>query len=81
MADGTSFYPSQAMTRMEALRARTIDAAYAAFEDDIKGSLEVGKLADVTVLSHDILEVQEEQIEDTEILYTVIGGVVRFRAQ
>ncbi|MGD8439710.1 MAG: amidohydrolase [Holophagae bacterium] len=81
MADGTAFYPNQAMTPMEALRARTLDAAYAAFEDDIKGSLEVGKLADITVLSNDILEVPVDRIEDTEVLYTVIGGVVRFRAR
>ncbi|MGD9253432.1 MAG: amidohydrolase, partial [Holophagae bacterium] len=48
MGDGTAFYPEQVMTREEALRSMTLDAAYAAFEDDIKGSLEAGKLADVT---------------------------------
>ena len=66
---------------MEALRARTLGAAYAAFEEDVKGSLEVGKLADVTVLSRDILEIPEEEISDTEVLYTVVGGVVRYRAK
>jgi predicted amidohydrolase YtcJ len=80
MADGTAFYPEQAMTRMEALEARTIRAAYAAFEDDVKGSLEVGKLADVTVLSRDILEIPEGEILDTKVLYTVIGGEIRYRA-
>lgn len=81
MADGTAFYPAQAMTRMEALRARTMGAAFAAFEDDVKGSLEVGKLADVTVLSRDILEIPEDEILGTEVLYTVVGGVVRYRAK
>ena len=81
MADGTAFYPEQVMTAMEMLRASTIDAAYAAFEDDIKGSLEVGKLADVTVLSKDILEEPPEEILSTRVLYTVVGGAVRYRAE
>ncbi len=80
-ADGTAFYPEQVMTRIEALRARTLDAAYAAFEDDVKGSLTKGKLADVTVLSADILEIPDEEIPDTRVLYTVVGGVVRYRAE
>jgi len=81
MADGSAFYPAQVMTRVEALRARTMGAAYAAFEDDVKGSLKVGKLADVTVLSRDILEIPEEEILETKVLFTVVGGVVRYRAE
>ncbi len=81
MADGTAFYPDQVMTRTEALYARTLGAAYAAFEEDIKGSLEVGKLADVTVLSRDILTVPEDEILETEVLYTVVGGKLRYRAR
>jgi predicted amidohydrolase YtcJ len=69
------------MTPIEALRARTIDAAYAAFEEDVKGSLEPGKYADVTVLSNDILEVPAEEILDTKVLYTIVGGKVRYRAE
>jgi predicted amidohydrolase YtcJ len=80
MADGTAFYPRQAMTRDEALRAMTLDAAYAAFEEDIKGSLGVGKLADVTVLSKDILTVPEDEILETRVLYTIVGGTVEYRA-
>jgi len=80
MNNGVAFYPEQSMTREEALRARTIDAAYAAFEEDIKGSLEVGKLADVTVLSQDILTIPDEEILDTKVLYTIVGGKVRYRA-
>ncbi|MCK5376242.1 MAG: amidohydrolase [Acidobacteria bacterium] len=80
LPDGSAFYPEQRMTREEALRARTLDAAYAAFEEDIKGSLEVGKLADVTVLSKDILRVPEEEILDARVLYTIVGGEVKYRA-
>ena len=72
--DGSAFYPEQRMTREEALRARTLDAAYAAFEEDIKGSLEV------TVLSKDILRVPEEEILDARVLYTIVGGEVKYRA-
>jgi len=80
LPDGTFFYPGQVMTREEALRARTLDAAYAAFEQDIKGSLETGKLADVTVLSKDILTVPDDEILDTRVLYTIVGGEVRYSA-
>jgi len=80
LPDGAFFYPGQVMTREEALRARTLDAAYAAFEEDIKGSLEAGKLADVTVLSKDILTVPDDEILDTRVLYTIVGGEVRYSA-
>lgn len=80
MNNGIAFYPAQSMTREEALRARTLDAAYAAFEEDIKGSLEVGKLADITVLSKDILTVPDGEIPDTTVLYTIVGGKVRYTA-
>ena len=80
MDNDAFFYPQQSMTRVEALRARTIDAAYAAFEEDIKGSLEPGKLADITVLSKNILEIPTEEILNTRVLYTIVGGEVRYRA-
>jgi predicted amidohydrolase YtcJ len=79
MPDGRAFYPDQRMTRPEALRAATIDAAFAAFEEDAKGSLRPGKLADVTVLSRDILTVAEELIPDTEVAYTIVGGRVLYQ--
>jgi predicted amidohydrolase YtcJ len=81
LPDGAFFYPGQVMTREEALRARTLDAAYAVFEEDIKGSLETGRLADVTVLSKDILTVPDDEILDTRVLYTIVGGEVRYRAE
>ena len=78
MADGAAFHPDQRMTRMEALRSYTLDAAYAAFEEEIKGSLVPGKLADVTVLSRDILTVPDDEIPGTEVLYTIVGGHVLY---
>ena len=81
MADGAPFHPDQAMTRDEALRSMTLDAARAAFEEDLKGSLDVGKLADLTVLSADLLEVPEDEIQDVEVVYTIVGGEVRYAAR
>ena len=67
------------MTREQTLRSYTINNAYAAFEEDMKGSLTPGKLADVTVLSRDIMTVPEDEILETEIVYTIIGGKIKFK--
>ena len=79
LKDGTTFYPDQRMSREEALRAYTWNNAYAAFQEKLKGSLEVGKLADVTVLSKDILTIPEDQILATDVKYTIVGGKVVFQ--
>lgn len=76
--DGTAFYPDQRMTRMEALKSYTIDGAYAAFEDANRGSLKVGKYADITVLSKDILKVPDEEIKSAKVVYTIVGGKVLY---
>jgi predicted amidohydrolase YtcJ len=76
LKDGSTFYPDQRMSRAEALRSYTLNAAYAAFEEKSKGSLSVGKLADVTVLSKDILTVPEEEIQTAVVDYTIVGGAV-----
>lgn len=68
------FEPDQKMTREQALKSYTLDAAFGAFEEDIKGSIEVGKLADFTVFSQDIMEIPEQEIINTEVVYTIIGG-------
>ena len=78
MSNGEVLTPRQKMTRMEALRSYTINNAYAGFEEDIKGSLEVGKLADITVLDRDILTIPEEDIPNTTISYTIVGGEVMY---
>jgi len=70
------WYPDQRMTREEALRSWTIDAAYAAFEEKQKGSLAPGKLADFTMLSNDIMKVPAAEILKTRVLMTVVGGEV-----
>jgi len=78
--DGSVFYADERLTREQALQSYTLNNAYAAFEEDSKGSIEVGKLADLTVLSQDILTVPEEDIRNTRVLYTIVGGEVRFDA-
>jgi predicted amidohydrolase YtcJ len=81
LKDGTVFFPDQRMSRMEALRSYTINNAYAAFEEGSKGSLNVGKLADVTVLSRDILTVAEEEIRSTKVDCTIVGGKVMYERE
>jgi len=78
MPSGEAFFPDQAMTREEALASYTINGAYSAFEEDMKGSLTPGKYADITVLSRDIMTVPPEEILSTEVLYTIVGGEIRY---
>jgi predicted amidohydrolase YtcJ len=80
MNNGERFYPEQRMSRLEALKSYTINAAYAAFEEDIKGTLTPGKFADVTVLSQNILTVPEEEIPSTRVEMTLVGGEVVYSA-
>ena len=77
--DGMLFYPDQRMSRDEALRSYTYNAAYAAKEEQLKGSLAVGKLADITVLSKDVLTVPEDEIPTATVVYTIVGGAVKYR--
>jgi predicted amidohydrolase YtcJ len=79
LADGSVFYPDQRMNRLEALKSYTINGAYAAFEEESRGSLKVGKYADMVVLSKDILTVPDGEIPSAEVRYTIVGGRVRFR--
>jgi predicted amidohydrolase YtcJ len=73
------FEPEQKLSREEALYAMTLAGAYAAFEEADKGSIEVGKLADITVLSQDILTVAESVILQTEVMLTLVGGEVAYK--
>ena len=77
---GPAFFPEKRMTRTEALRSYTVANAYAAFEEELKGTLAPGKLADVVVLSKDLSTVPDAEIPSTEVLTTIVGGKVAFSA-
>jgi len=76
-----AFFLKQRMSRQEALYSLTAGNAYAAFEEDQKGALTVGKLADITVLSKNILVCEEEDILNTRVLYTLVGGEVKYQSE
>jgi predicted amidohydrolase YtcJ len=75
---GMEFYPEQKMTRDEAIYSYTLGNAFAAFEEENKGSLEIGKLADIVVLSKDLSKCPDDEIMDTEIIMSMVGGVVKY---
>jgi hypothetical protein len=77
---GQVFFPEQAMTRTEALLSYTLWNAYAAFEEQEKGSITPGKLADLTVLSKDLLQCPPEEILQAKVLRTIVGGKERYTA-
>ncbi|MCK5456600.1 MAG: amidohydrolase family protein, partial [Melioribacteraceae bacterium] len=81
LSDGSSFYPEQKMTRLEALKSYTINGAYASFQEDKVGSIENGKLADIVVLSNDLLNIPDEQIKSTKVLMTIVGGKILYSKQ
>jgi len=79
LKDGSVFFPDQRMSRDEALRSYTVNNAFSAFEESSKGSLAPGKLADVTVLSKDILTIPEDEIPKAQVDYTIVGGRVLYQ--
>ncbi len=70
------YEPAQKMTREQALRSYTLDAAYGAFEEEIKGSITPGKLADFTIYNQDLMTVPEESLLETEVVMTIFNGDV-----
>lgn len=72
----TRYYEEERLAMAEAIKYYTYGPAYASFEEDIKGTLEVGKLADVVVLSQDLFTVQSRDITKIEVLYTILGGKI-----
>jgi predicted amidohydrolase YtcJ len=80
MASGDYFFPEQRMSRLEALRSYTRDAAFAAFEENEKGRLAPGKLADIVVLNSDLRTVPDDEIMTTRVTYTIVGGKVVYDA-
>jgi predicted amidohydrolase YtcJ len=79
--DGNEFFPAQKMSRMEALKSYTINNAFAAFEEDLKGSITVGKLADITVLDRDIMTVPDAEVAGAQVMLTIVGGEILYRVQ
>jgi hypothetical protein len=79
--DGSVFFGDQKMSRDEALKSYTWNGAYAAKEESLKGSLAAGKLADITVLSKDILTIPEDQIPTATAVYTIVGGKIAYQAR
>ncbi len=71
--------PEQKITIEEAIKAYTLDAAYASFEENIKGSIEVGKLADMVVLSDDILTIDPVKIWDVKVEMTIFDGKIIYK--
>ncbi len=75
------WHPAEAVTREQALKMLTLWPAYAAFQEKEKGSLEVGKLADLTILDRDIMKIPEPEILRTRCVMTMIGGEIVYRAR
>jgi len=78
MANGQYFHPDQSMTREEALRSYTINNAYASFEEQRMGSITPGKLADITILSKDIMTIPVDEIPTARVDYTIVGGKIAY---
>ena len=74
----TGYEPEQKMTRLEALQAMTSNNAYAAFEEQNQGVIAVGKYADLTILSSDLLTLEENSILDTKVVRTIVAGETVF---
>src|SRR5439155_24484728 len=81
MGSPADWHPEQRATREQALKMFTLWPAYAAFEEDVRGTIEAGKWADLTVLSADIMAIPEGEIPKTRTLMTVIGGEIVHRAE
>lgn len=79
LSDGLTFYSEQKMTRLEALKSYTVNGAYASFEENIKGMLKPGMLADITVLSNNLLTCTDEEILNTKVLYTIVNGKIAYK--
>jgi predicted amidohydrolase YtcJ len=68
----------QSVSREEALYMFTKWASYSVFEEDIKGTIEIGKLADLTIFSKDLMTIPEEEIMSSEVVMTIVGGQIKY---
>ena len=75
---GERFLTSEALTREQALRLMTTNAAFSGFEEKIKGSIEVGRLADVIVLEEDIMTIDADRIKDMRVDLTIVDGKIAY---
>lgn len=71
--------PEQKLTVQEAVHGYTVGGAYTSFEEDIKGTIEEGKLADIVVLSRNIYEIPEDEIKDAKVKMTILDGQIVYR--
>ena len=81
VGDSALFYPGQSKTLVEELDAYTKVNAFGGFEEDYKGTLTPGKLADITIIDRNPLTSTPPEIRDTKVLYTIIGGEIKYQAQ
>jgi predicted amidohydrolase YtcJ len=79
MKDGKPFYPEQKMSRKEAIYSYTMANAFAAFEEKEKGSIEAGKHADIVILSNNLITCGEDDIKNTKVVMTIVGGKVKYK--
>lgn len=73
------WFPDERISIQDAIRAYTYNTAYANFEETIKGSIEAGKLADLTVLSKNLLRIQPKEILTAEVVYTIVNGKIVYQ--
>jgi predicted amidohydrolase YtcJ len=78
---GNAWLLEERLSVKEAVECYTLGSAYASFEEEIKGSLQVGKLADIVVLSKDIFTIHEEEILNTDVVYTILGGKIIYSSE
>jgi len=76
---GTQLGTEQKITREESIKMYTMNGAYLTFEEDLKGSIELGKLADMIIIDRDILTCPEDDIKDTVVLETILNGKTVFK--
>jgi predicted amidohydrolase YtcJ len=79
--NGNAWLPDESLSIEKAIEFYTLGSAYASFEEDIKGSLQKGKLADIVVLSQDLFTIPEEEILNTKVVYTILGGKIIYSSE